>query len=181
MPISVRTRFDIFKRDSFTCQYCGQKSPDVVLEVDHIVPVCEDGTDDPINLQTACWECNSGKSGVPLSHVMTGEDPHDRAIFLLEKERQLREYNHVLAEESARRTAVAESILNWWCEEAGVTNIRRDHFTWLKTELKRTCEETIRNAMEIAISRRMTKDWRYVMVVLRNWRDDEQFAAVRRA
>jgi hypothetical protein len=30
MALSVRTRFEVFKRDEFTCQYCGRKSPDVV-------------------------------------------------------------------------------------------------------------------------------------------------------
>jgi 5-methylcytosine-specific restriction endonuclease McrA len=38
LAVSVRTRFEVFKRDDFTCQYCGRKSPDVVLEADHIVP-----------------------------------------------------------------------------------------------------------------------------------------------
>ena len=37
--ISKKTRFDVFKRDSFTCQYCGKSAPDVVLQVDHINPV----------------------------------------------------------------------------------------------------------------------------------------------
>ena len=39
VPISKALRFEVFKRDSFTCQYCGRSAPEVVLEVDHIVPV----------------------------------------------------------------------------------------------------------------------------------------------
>ena len=42
-PISKKLRFEIFKRDKFTCQYCGKMAPDVVLEVDHIKPVCKGG------------------------------------------------------------------------------------------------------------------------------------------
>ena len=37
--LSKSVRFEVFKRDSFKCQYCGKSAPDVVLEVDHIIPV----------------------------------------------------------------------------------------------------------------------------------------------
>lgn len=39
--ISQSLRFDILKRDNFTCQYCGGKPPKAVLQVDHIKPACE--------------------------------------------------------------------------------------------------------------------------------------------
>ncbi len=65
--ISKKTRFEVFKRDKFTCQYCGRKSPDVVLEVDHIVPVCEGGTNGMTNLVTACFDCNRGKGKRKIS------------------------------------------------------------------------------------------------------------------
>jgi hypothetical protein len=66
MSISKRVRFSIFQRDDFTCQYCGQRSPDVVLEVDHRHPRASGGTDDPSNLVTACCDCNRGKSAEHL-------------------------------------------------------------------------------------------------------------------
>ncbi len=59
--ISKKLRFEVFKRDSFTCQYCGRSAPDVILEVDHIKPVKEGGTNTLDNLITACKECNAGK------------------------------------------------------------------------------------------------------------------------
>ena len=65
--ISTRTRFEIFKRDSFACQYCGQHPPAVKLHVDHILAVANGGTNDTGNLTTACEKCNLGKSAVPLS------------------------------------------------------------------------------------------------------------------
>jgi len=65
--IPKRTRFEVFKRDSFTCQYCGRKAPDVVLNIDHINPVSRGGDNDIMNLVTACHGCNAGKSDVPLS------------------------------------------------------------------------------------------------------------------
>lgn len=52
--LSKKKRFEVFKRDSFTCQYCGAKAPDVVLQCDHIKPVSKGGTDDILNLITSC-------------------------------------------------------------------------------------------------------------------------------
>jgi len=65
--LSKKVRFEVFKRDSFTCQYCGRSAPDVVLEVDHIQPVSKGGSDDVINLVTSCTSCNRGKSNKKLS------------------------------------------------------------------------------------------------------------------
>lgn len=64
--IGPKVRFEVFKRDSFKCQYCGQSSPDVVLHVDHIKPVSKGGDNSIVNLITACQGCNSGKSDVEL-------------------------------------------------------------------------------------------------------------------
>ena len=66
-PLSKTLRFEVFKRDHFTCQYCGRSAPDVILEVDHITPVAEGGQDDIFNLITACGECNRGKGKKLLS------------------------------------------------------------------------------------------------------------------
>jgi len=65
--IGPKLRFEVFKRDSFTCQYCGGKAPDVVLSVDHIKPVCEGGENEILNLVTACSDCNLGKGPRELS------------------------------------------------------------------------------------------------------------------
>jgi 5-methylcytosine-specific restriction endonuclease McrA len=54
-------RFEVFKRDHFTCQYCGAKAPDVALECDHVRPVFHDGQNAMENLTTACRDCNAGK------------------------------------------------------------------------------------------------------------------------
>jgi len=65
--LSKSIRFEVFKRDSFTCQYCGKKAPDVILVIDHIQPVSKDGGNDILNLITSCEDCNSGKSNKLLS------------------------------------------------------------------------------------------------------------------
>lgn len=65
--LSKKLRFEVFKRDSFKCQYCGRGAPEVVLHVDHIKPVKQDGGNDIFNLITSCADCNSGKGARPLS------------------------------------------------------------------------------------------------------------------
>ena len=67
-PLSKSLRFEVFKRDSFTCQYCGAKAPDVILEVDHIKPVADGGTNEILNLITCCRDCNRGKGKRTLNN-----------------------------------------------------------------------------------------------------------------
>lgn len=57
-----KLRFKILERDGFRCTYCGRKAPEVVLHVDHVHPIAKGGTNEEINLVTACWDCNIGKS-----------------------------------------------------------------------------------------------------------------------
>lgn len=55
------TRFAVLVRDDFTCQYCGSRAPEVILHIDHRVPVSRGGGDDLENLIAACVDCNLGK------------------------------------------------------------------------------------------------------------------------
>lgn len=66
-PIPKSVRFEVLKRDKFTCQYCGREAPDVTLEIDHIVPVSKGGDNSITNLVTSCRDCNRGKSNRELS------------------------------------------------------------------------------------------------------------------
>lgn len=59
--VTPKIRFEVLKRDNFTCQYCGAHGEGVVLEVDHIIPISKGGTSDIGNLITACFDCNRGK------------------------------------------------------------------------------------------------------------------------
>lgn len=60
-----RLREFIKKRDNFTCRSCGNsihEEPNLLLEIDHIVPVSKGGYTIEENLQTLCWKCNRAKS-----------------------------------------------------------------------------------------------------------------------
>lgn len=75
MALSRRLRFEILKRDGYACRYCGATAPDVVLQVDHVLPTTLGGGDEPNNLVTACADCNSGKASThPDSAVVEDVD-----------------------------------------------------------------------------------------------------------
>ncbi len=88
--LTQKTRFEVFKRDSFTCIYCGGKPPTIILEVDHIIPVAKKGTNDIDNLATSCFSCNRGKSANELTSIpLTVEE---KLKISKEKEKQYKEY-----------------------------------------------------------------------------------------
>ena len=102
--LSKSVRFEVFKRDSFKCQYCGKSAPDVVLEVDHIIPVSKGGDNDISNLITACFDCNRGKRDKKLT---------DKQSIKLQKEE--------LDKLNARREQL-EMIAEWRKELLNLTN-----------------------------------------------------------
>ncbi len=63
-----KLRFEIFKRDNFSCQYCGRnvKEDKIKLHIDHIYPKKKGGLFVSDNLTTSCEECNEGKKDVLL-------------------------------------------------------------------------------------------------------------------
>ena len=87
--LSKKTRFEVFKRDKFTCQYCGRVAPDVILEVDHIKPVAKGGTDDFLNLITSCRDCNRGKGATTLSENAEIKKVQQYLLDLADKKEQV--------------------------------------------------------------------------------------------
>lgn len=80
MAVSRRTRFEVFRRDNFTCRYCGASAPEVTVTVDHVTPVTLGGSDEPNNLVTACHDCNAGKSSIAPDQAMV-EDVDATALM----------------------------------------------------------------------------------------------------
>jgi len=100
--LSKKVRFDVFKRDGFICQYCGNHPPTVILEVDHIDPVALGGSNDGDNLLTSCFDCNRGKSCVPLN--IAPDTVSKKAEVLEEKELQIKAYRKLIKANRSRLT-----------------------------------------------------------------------------
>lgn len=144
-PMSKTLRFEVFKRDRFTCQYCGAHPPKAVLEVDHIEAVAAGGTNDEGNLVTACFDCNRGKAARDLR--VAPEALSDRAVRVAEAEEQLAGYREIMRLVEARKEADA-----WEVIEAifGVTETTNARFSSIQQFLKRLDLFEVKEAAEIA-------------------------------
>lgn len=68
--MTKKLREFIKKRDNYTCCNCGNSiyaEPNLLLEIDHIIPVSKGGCTEEKNLQTLCWKCNRSKSDKNIS------------------------------------------------------------------------------------------------------------------
>lgn len=114
-----RLRFEVFKRDSFTCQYCGAQPPDVTLVVDHITPVALDGPSTIDNLITACEPCNQGKSDKPLT---TRQIRPDADALYLEAQQEIAELRRFEAAKLERDELIDRCqalVTGTWCDFTG--------------------------------------------------------------
>ena len=121
-------RFEVFKRDHFTCQYCGRKAPEAILEVDHIVPVAEGGTNDILNLVTSCRDCNRGKGKRKLDDNATVLKQRAELELMAERQEQVAMMVQWKNEMSAMDNMLIENLSDYWITitgyDTGETGIR---------------------------------------------------------
>lgn len=146
-PISKKLRFEIFKRDDFTCVYCGQKPPHVVLEVDHIVPVASGGENHFGNLITACFDCNRGKGKTELSSIP--ESLADKAARIKEAEAQLKAYRKILQSQADREHNDAWAVIHVLFGDS-THEIKKDWYLSIKRFHERLEHHDVLRAAEIA-------------------------------
>jgi HNH endonuclease len=135
--ISKTLRFEVFKRDSFKCQYCGAEAPNVLLHIDHIKPVAGGGTNELMNLITSCMPCNLGKRDVPLDEHAAVNKARTQLDELQERREQLelmmqwRESLRDLDQEAVARLAEYwdEHTPGWSVNDNGKRKIKK----WLQT------------------------------------------------
>lgn len=166
-PIKLGVRFEIFKRDAFTCQYCGKRPPEALLEVDHIVPVSKGGGNEEGNLITSCAECNRGKSARPLGEVVPSPSL-DRAADIEERALQARAYAEALSLRNEATNVQIDLINSTWCdvfggtEEGGVFRLPRGIYfpkeKMLRVFLRKLPLERILEAIDITASRSPTRE-----------------------
>lgn len=145
IALSKKTRFEVFKRDGFACQYCGAHPPSAILEVDHIDPVANGGGNDIDNLITACLPCNRGKGVIPLT--VAPQSLADKSAEIAEREEQLRGYAAIL---EARRDRLEvetwRAIEHWQGEQESVRN---DVFSSIQRFVERLGVHEVLDAIDI--------------------------------
>jgi hypothetical protein len=178
MAVSKRTRFEVFKRDDFRCRYCGANAMQSLIEVDHVIPASKGGTDDAANLVAACWDCNHGKSDVPLEDRRLSEPTPAEALG--EHAKQIRTYLRHQRKLLAAQEAARYEVLNLWCKHSGKDEGPRDILCKSDALLRRFSLADLDRAFAIAFSRgpySEDRKWRYAQAVLRNWREKAEAAA----
>lgn len=156
-PISKKLRFEVFKRDSFRCQYCGRSAPDVILEVDHIVPVAKGGKNDVMNLITSCRDCNRGKG----KKMLTENEVMAKQKAQLDELNERREQMEMMIKwrtdlKSIERQQV-DAILERITELSGFACLDGDDTTILKY-IKRFSFQEVYDAVEISFLRYIDKE-----------------------
>ena len=133
--INKKLRFEVLKRDKFTCQYCGKSAPDVVLEIDHIKPVSKGGANEIMNLITSCKDCNRGKSNIELSDDSVVKKQQAQLQEIADRKEQLemmlewRESLNNLDENCVDAVAnIFNDFTNWSVSEQGRKKIKK----WIK-------------------------------------------------
>ncbi|MGQ9833116.1 MAG: HNH endonuclease [Candidatus Villigracilaceae bacterium] len=79
------TRREIFRRDNYTCQYCGRRGGE--MTVDHVLPRHLGGKHIWTNVVTACPACNHQKGGRHLSEsgmklIRLPQEPPSSALYI---------------------------------------------------------------------------------------------------
>ena len=68
----------VYRRDNYTCQYCGKKCNTDELSLDHIVPRCRGGKTSWTNVVTSCVPCNQRKADRSLAQMGWQLNPQPR-------------------------------------------------------------------------------------------------------
>lgn len=119
-PLSKTTRFEVFKRDCFTCQYCGAQPPDSVLEVDHITAVANGGDNQITNLLTACDRCNRGKGARRLEVVPRRPDADLLYMETQQEIAELKRFQKARVSLEKMRAGAVSSLQDAWCSVSGL-------------------------------------------------------------
>ncbi len=159
MAVGKKLRFEILKRDGFTCRYCGRRPPEVILNVDHVLAVSKGGGDEPINLIASCWECNSGKSDADISSEVIPPQPPRKSDSDLQK---LREAHDKITEQRGRNWQWTSDFIETWKQLSGenpyepdIDSQMRDS---LKCFLKKMTPAEITEALQITFESSKVKD-----------------------
>ncbi len=83
------TRREIFRRDNYTCQYCGKVTPE--LTIDHVIPRHMGGRHEWTNVVAACPSCNHRKGGRTLiesgmSYLHQPKSPSQAANYVFARQ-----------------------------------------------------------------------------------------------
>ena len=168
MAISKRTRFEVLRRDDYTCRYC--RSKENALTIDHVVPQALGGSDDPSNLVACCKDCNAGKSSATPDQALVDDIDADAARWIMARAR-------AVGKLQMREVAAAEArqpfLDDWMSWDKSCSSLPGDWHQsidyWLRDGI--TMPQILK-AHDIAVSARTISSsavFRYMAGIIRNW------------
>ena len=96
------SRWNIYKRDHYTCQYCGKQPGTEALSIDHVMPRSRGGKSTWTNCVLACLDCNARKADrtptqVGLKLRKAPAKPHWATRFVLARVRRKASWEQFLS------------------------------------------------------------------------------------
>lgn len=167
-----RLRFQVFERDGFMCRYCGAQPPDVVLVVDHVLPVSGGGTHTLSNLVSACEPCNQGKAARVLGDAAPRPDADMLYLEAQQEIAELRRYQLSLAAIEATLGEIVAQLQDRWADSSGLSWVPSDAL--IRRLIKSYGHEVAGEALDEVVWKAASgylreADWhRYLWVVARN-------------
>ena len=174
MAVSKRTRFEVLRRDTYTCRYC--RATDAPLRIDHVMPVALGGSDKPDNLVAACQDCNAGKSSASPDADTVAQVADDAVRWAAAREKVLAQR----AEDHQAMRTRGDNFAHVWGDHdpsGQYLPVDADESLARWASLGITSSEMHR-AMDISWARasiRRDSKWAYMCGVINNWvRDIEE-------
>jgi len=150
--LSKALRFEVFKRDKFKCVYCGASAPDVLLQIDHIDPVSGGGTNNILNLVTACFGCNNGKSDKKLDDHSSVIKQRNQLEGLQERREQIEMMLEWQKELSGIKDLLLNNLKEYWDNLTPGFSITNEGLKRIKKLLLEFSYDEIKNSMDISAS-----------------------------
>ena len=165
MAVSKRLRYEVLRRDGFTCRYCGLRS-DRGLVTDHVLPVALGGYDVAENLVACCKDCNEGKAASNPDEPLVQDVSQDAFRWAVARRRVAAqmEAENTFGYEAGQLLQLWNNLVRSLCRSVTAAAPPDAYHTirsWLVTGLPDTI---IADAMELTLSRQTVYDsgaWRY--------------------
>ena len=168
MSVTKRTRFEVLRRDNYTCRYC--RSTEGTLTIDHVTPVSLGGTDDPSNLVACCKDCNAGKSSSSPDSATVAQVKDDAVRWA----RARAEVIKSMQDEREKYTKPLEAFSDYWaCYDKKLSYLPADWRPTVTSWIQRgIAVDQLCDAVDIAMGNRSIRleyVFRYVAGIVRKW------------
>jgi hypothetical protein len=176
-------RFKVFERDGYRCRYCGQKPPEVILHVDHFIPVAKGGGNEMDNLLTSCSQCNQGKKARLSRSPDEGKNMETIIVSKKEVLAQLKKMRSLDEQIQIERDKMMDDVTEYWYVLHNENWPTFRQMISFRTFFKYFSATQIKEAIDLSYSQcggTNTNEFKYMCGILQNWKKDIMVKPVNR-